>query len=564
MRVKLLVAAVLLGACASNGGKKEAEAPPRAIVLSVVATNDVHGQLERLPYMDGFVENLRRARANGGGVLLVDGGDAFQGTVESNQNEGHAIMQAYGEMGYAAMTLGNHEFDYGPVGEKSVATAPGEDPQGALRARIEEARFPVLVANLATTADGPPPWKHLSASTETLVAGVRVGIVGLLTKDAPDVIKRTAFTGLRVLPLADAAIREARSLRAKGAEVVVLVAHAGGECRSFQDPKDLSSCDGNSEIFELARAMPPGLVDAIIGGHRNANVAHVVNGVPVAHAASHLVAFSRIDLTLDPASHRVTHAEVFPPHPVCTVPVETGCRPGTYEGADVVPDPTTRAAVEPALAAARETKERPVGARVAEAFPVDRTHEMALGNLFADLMREAAPDANAAFGNAGSVRDVLPEGDLTYGRLLHVMPFDNQLARLRITGKKLRDLVRANVAQGDHGLLSLSGIRVEGTCANGALDIVMKHPDGAAIRDDESLVVVTNDFLALGGDGLAKQAGITDEDVEIDSGHTVFRALVEGLAKRGTVSPADPALLDPKHPRVKLPGELPVTCAGKP
>src|SRR6185369_14139672 len=106
---------------------------------------------------------------------------------------------------------------------------------------------------------------------------------------------------------------------------------------------------------------------------------------------------------------------------------------------------------------ARETKDRPVGAKVTDAFPVMKTREMALGNLFADLMREAVPGANAAFGNAGSVRDVLPAGDLTFGRLHHVMPFDNQLAKLHLTGKQLRAIVAENLSQGEHGLLSFSG-----------------------------------------------------------------------------------------------------------
>ena len=65
------------------------------VTLSIVGTNDLHGALERLPLFAGFVANLRAARAaDGGGVVLVDGGDMFQGTLESNLKEGAPVVAA--------------------------------------------------------------------------------------------------------------------------------------------------------------------------------------------------------------------------------------------------------------------------------------------------------------------------------------------------------------------------------------------------------------------------------------------------------------------------------------
>jgi 2',3'-cyclic-nucleotide 2'-phosphodiesterase (5'-nucleotidase family) len=175
-------------------------------------------------------------------------------------------------------------------------------------------------------------------------------------------------------------------------------------------------------------------------------------------------------------------------------------------------------------------------------------------------MREAVPGADAAFGNAGSVRDVLPEGDLTFGQLLHVMPFDNQLAKLHLSGKQLRAMVAENLAQGEHGLLSLSGVTVDASCKGAGLDVTLKHPDGAAIRDDEQLTVVTNDFLALGGDGLVGPLRLRDANIEILQEGSVLTALISGLTRRKIVSPEDPMLLDTKHPRMKLGSEIPIRC----
>ena len=132
---RLALALALTAACAARQSPPAAPALPARVVLSVVGTNDLHGRLAMLPWLAGHVANLRRARARDGAVLLVDGGDMFQGTIESNLNEGAAVVRAYNAMGYAAVAVGNHEFDYGPEGEAVFARAPTDDPRGALRAR---------------------------------------------------------------------------------------------------------------------------------------------------------------------------------------------------------------------------------------------------------------------------------------------------------------------------------------------------------------------------------------------------------------------------------------------
>ena len=72
------------------------------------------------------------------------------------------------------------------------------------------------------------------------------------------------FSGLEMAPLAPTIAAAAAALRAQGASVIVVVAHAGGECKKLDAPKDLSSCDAESEIFQVARALPPGSVDVVI------------------------------------------------------------------------------------------------------------------------------------------------------------------------------------------------------------------------------------------------------------------------------------------------------------
>src|SRR6478752_1736260 len=117
---RALVSLLLVIACSCGTAPPASTAlpaPSGTVTISIVGTNDVHGHLGGLPLFAGYLANLRAARAHdGGGVVLVDGGDVFQGTLESNLREGAPMVAAYDLLGYDAVTIGNHEFDYGPVG----------------------------------------------------------------------------------------------------------------------------------------------------------------------------------------------------------------------------------------------------------------------------------------------------------------------------------------------------------------------------------------------------------------------------------------------------------------
>src|SRR5207237_2686474 len=92
-------------------------------------------------------------------------------------------------------------------------------------------------------------------------AGVKVGIVGVMTIVALRATLQANVRGLRVAPLGQAIAAEATKLRTAGAQIVIVAAHAGGRCARFDQPSDLSSCESESEIFQVARKLPKGLVD---------------------------------------------------------------------------------------------------------------------------------------------------------------------------------------------------------------------------------------------------------------------------------------------------------------
>src|SRR5947207_644615 len=143
-RIALLFLLVLAG-CPHHAPPPVEHTPKPArgsVTISIVGTNDLHGALDRLPILAGYLANLRAVRAaDGGAVVLVDAGDMFQGTLESNLNEGAAVIEAYNALHYDAVTLGNHEFDFGPEGPDATVKAEDDDPRGAIKARAAEAKF---------------------------------------------------------------------------------------------------------------------------------------------------------------------------------------------------------------------------------------------------------------------------------------------------------------------------------------------------------------------------------------------------------------------------------------
>jgi 5'-nucleotidase len=536
-----------------------AAASPARLTISLVGTNDLHGRIEALPPFGGYLANLRRARArDGGAVLLVDAGDMFQGTLPSNLNEGAAVVRAYNALGYTAAALGNHEFDFGPVGPAVVTQRPGDDPRGALRARATEASFPFLDANLVETTTGAPPaWKNVVPDVLVDVAGLKIGVVGVATASTPRTTLAANFGGLAMKPLAPAIAAAAADLHRRGATVVLAAAHAGSACKRFDEPEHLDSCELDGEIFQVARelAASGAVVDAIVAGHTHEGVAHRVSGIPIVEAFANGRDFSRIDLTIDRATGRAIDARIFPPQRICE---PARCNGEAYEGAPVVPDAAVEAAIAPALNIARAQREQKLGVTVVAPIKRAQKVESPLGDLFADLMRAARPGADVALTNGGGLRADLPAGPLTYGRLFEAAPFDNRFATILVSGAELTEAVARNLGR-DNGIVSLSGVRAEARCKDGALAVSLFRSDGRPIAAKARLTLVTSDFLATGGDGLFSQE--TKQRAKLDDGPPIRDAMANLLRARKTpLIPDDRALFDPARPRIAYPGPRPVRC----
>ncbi len=567
----LLLTSALLASCTSIEEKKR-----DAKTLTIIGLNDVHGELLSTPGrggltgLSGFIDATRAARAaDGGAVLVIDAGDMWQGTLESNLAEGAAVVEAYNEIGVAAAAVGNHEFDFGPVGAKAIPSGPADDPRGALRLRASEANFPLLAANIIDIKTGyPVTWENVQPSTVVDVQGTKVGIVGVLSDSGLRTTIAANTVGLELAPLAPTIESEARRLRASGATVVIVTAHAGSRCAEFGDPSDLSSCHLDGEIMRVAKALPRGLVDHIIAGHVHQGIAHVVNGISITSSYSSTRNFSRVDLTIEDGL--VAARKVYPPQQACLHVVATtgACASSTddprdvstarYEGRVVTPNPAVVEIAERAAAIAETAKQEKLGVYLASDFPHPPATESPLANLMTDAMLQSVDGDIAIHNVVGGIRNTLPQGELTFGSVYEMFPFDNRVVVLDLSGAELR-AVLAHQAHNHRRRAGVAGIKTSVSCNNDTMKVVARRADGREIADDDRVRLIANDFLVLGGDDILTPI-IPTGGFAIDDSMPLVRDVLVSWFRNGpgTLKPED--FSSDSAPRWDVPASLPASC----
>jgi 5'-nucleotidase len=530
--------------------------------LTIVGTNDWHGwaQPHQARAPDGSVVEegglslyasvVKQLRAETGGRLLVlDAGDVFQGTLVSNLSEGAVMVDAFNALGMDAVAVGNHEFDYGPVGPAVVPTKPGDDPVGALKARIAQAHFPFLAANVVEADTGLPPAWLGSGTAMRDVGGVRVGLIGLATPQTPKSTNPINVAGLRFLPLAPAAKAAAEKLRAQGADMVVVVAHAGGHCDDLADPNDVTTCRPGEEIFAMLNQLPPDTVDAVVAGHTHRAVGHFVRGTPVIETSALGRSFGIISFELDPKTRRPIPGatSIQADMPLCERVTEGTVRcdssvlgtgkplvPASFRGSALHKDAAMEALLAPAIARVAAAQAQSLGVEVPVLLHRDSNAESALGSATADVLRQME-GADVALLNSGGLRADLVAGPLTYGHLYETFPFDNAVATLKLNAGELRALLEAML---DHGRMpQQSGLKLAvAACPKGLQLLSVTLADGTALADGRVYRVVLPDYLARGGDGLeAIMGALPAERIDIGERRPVNLrdALAAYLVKRG-------------------------------
>jgi len=434
--------------------------------LRVLETSDFHGAL--LPRDQGgrprggaarLAAHIERLRGeNPEGTVLLDGGDMFQGTMISNLAHGRPVVEHMNRLGYAAAAIGNHDFDW------SADT---------LARRVSEMRFAALGANLLDRSGRRPAW----ARPDTLLVrrGVRVGVLGLCYRATGSVTLARHVAAFRFADDSAAAAAVAPALRRRGAQVVIGLGHI---------PGSVGPAGIGGDIARLARGVRG--VDLWLGGHSHTRVAGEVAGVPVLVPGSHGLEIALCDVVVDPVKNRV---------------VERHWRLVPVNGDDVTPDPAAAALVERWNRDIAPLAATPVG-RNARRLTRTRGGESPVGSLVADAIR-AATLADIALQNNGGLRAELPEGPVSRGAIYEVLPFENSLVTMELTGAEVRRAIEEGLV--NERITQVSGVRYRFDLGALAFARVtaLAGPDGQPLDEASTYVVAVNDFMAGGGDDYA-------------------------------------------------------------
>ncbi len=457
----------------------------KTVRVSLIGLNDLHGNIESKEVVLGTEKSkvtlggmalmsayLKAARSeNPQSTLVLDAGDAYQGTLLSNQFFGQPIVAAYNALKIDASTFGNHEFDWG-AGAPSARPGEKRHPQAALLSILSAAKFPYLSASVRKENNEGTGFPNVEAGRIFTLNGVKVGVVGATTESTPNSSDLESIRGLKFLALKDSVPEHAKKLREQGAQIIVLLTHAGGYCdmQKAAEAGD-SACKSplKDEVTTFLEAVPKGTVDAILAGHMHLPQAHFIKGVPVVQTTGYGNSFSRIDidvvpnaLPFDTVEKRITKIAIDKPTYFCknhfknyascspdeekfggTYPAVFGSpTPAKYKGIEIVPDAQFDSLLQEFTLKIQKQQEKFI-VKLPEPLPQDRTKESSMANCFADLAknaigREAKLSLDAAVIHSGGIRAGLPKGDVNYGMIYAVQPFEGGFAVLDLSGEELQ------------------------------------------------------------------------------------------------------------------------------
>ncbi len=458
-------------------------------------------------------DEVATVRASGDAVVVLDAGDLFTGPLESTIAEGAPVITAYNVIGVDAAAIGNHEFDFGPVGFERVTAganvgdeAGADGPRGALLARMAEAKLTFVSANVRRADGSAPAWPRLARSVRVARGGFTVGVVGYTTIDTPTTTMRPSVADLEFAKDAAAHVAaEVRALRAAGASPVVLLSHASieGELPQALDVGDDPRGDARvGEIARLIDALGADKPDLVVGGHRHAWMLGRVRGVPMVTTDQHGVGVARTRFCRADAKSALAFEGIERRVALASSP------PRTALGRDVA------AAIAPALAKVAAQADEKV-ATITKTCAHQGLDGTALAEQIARAMVAHAGDAAplpkgarvVAVVNAGGVRAPVRAGTFRFADLFATTPFENQIAVCATTRAGLsralhnsltKPSVRERLPFGIAGAKVRASRKPDGTLTIDRIDI---DGDTTKKTDGDLVWLAIPDFLLWGGDG---------------------------------------------------------------
>lgn len=410
--------------------------------ITIIYTNDEHG------YMEGNVNGVGAAAmvavweqefnfSEDGPFLVLSGGDMWTGPAVSTWFEGASMVQVMNAMGYHAAATGNHEFDFGL--ETLTVNTTAMD-------------FPLLGANIRYKSDGRIPTDVGIHPYELVeVNGITIGVIGLAYIDIPQVTIPDAVASLDFIGYEETLREIVPQVRAAGAQIIVVPAHI---CRS--------------DLVVLAMAVEDLGISMFGGGHCHEHFARTVGEAILMGGGGSMEAFAYAELIYDDETNTVTYGGY-----------------GMMQNQPGNPNAVVAEVVEDWVAEANVVLNQEIGY-------VDHTI-----TRFSDEMRDlianswlwSFPMADVTLTNIGGIREDIPQGVITVGSIITVLPFDNTIIQLAMTGEQLRSILSTR-----GGDLAYAG--VENVSGQWLLS-----KTGETLDPNASYIVLVNSFIYAGGNG---------------------------------------------------------------
>lgn len=489
--------------------------------IAIFGTNDIHGSVfpmnitnsltnetygyGGLQYLSPYINTLRKDW--GDRLLWLDGGDQFQGKIESKISNGSIITDFFNIISINASAIGNHEWDYN---------------QQYLKDRLTAASWKYLAANIQNTTNNTEFLPNTKVAQIFQVGEIKIGVIGLSTVETPFTTAGD-LTGIKFVAYLEVVTSLSKLLREQGANAVVLAAHIGMRCQNDLAQKMIlkmrnkytyqAECELQDEIQILLRSLDEGVIDAVVGGHVHDVVHHWVNDIPIIQSINGGFYSHVMYLTFDKATKKIIRekTEIEGPLPTCEKVFENTRRCDfvtkhqaevsgklqkfSFHGVEQVPDQNLVKSF--AVWWDQVSKYKVSIGHTEVLLQKGNNDENPFGNLFTDAIKFKT-NADVVFFNDGAIRNAWYPGNLNIEDVWNVCPFDNLMVTFDMRGAELKKALL--IVQSSHGsFYHTSGLLQNMTLYPKKL-ISVKLFDGSDIIDDKVYKIGSIDFLLNGGD----------------------------------------------------------------
>ncbi|EMW1013421.1 bifunctional UDP-sugar hydrolase/5'-nucleotidase [Serratia marcescens] len=533
----LAVSLTLLSGAASAWEKDKTYA------ITILHTNDHHGHFWQndhgeygLGAQKTLVDGIRQeVAAQGGSLLLLSGGDINTGVPESDLQDAEPDFRGMNLVGYDAMAIGNHEFD---------------NPLSVLRQQEKWATFPLLSANIYQKSTGQRLFKPYALFDKQ---GIKIAVIGLTTDDTAKMGNPEYFTDIEFRVPAPEAKRVVEQLRKdEKPDVIIAATHMG----HYDNGEHGSNAPGD---VEMARSLPAGYLDMIVGGHSqdpvcmagdNRKQVDYVPGTPCspdrqngtwivqAHEWGKYV--GRADFEFRNGELKLVHYQLIPVNLKKKVEKADGTSERVYYTQQIAEDTTMMKLLTPFQEKGKEQLSVKIGS-VNGKLEGDRSKvrfvQTNLARVMLAAQRERA-DADFAVMSGGGVRDSIESGDITYKNVLKVQPFGNTLVHVDMKGREVEQYlaVVANMKPDSGAYAQFANVSLVAD-GKGVSEVKI---NGQPLQADKTYRMATLNFNALGGDGYPKLDGLPSY---VNTGFIDAEVLKQYIEKH---SPLDAAAYEPK------------------